>query len=139
MPGFDEEVAGAMFGHATGDAMGAPVEGWSPEAIADRFGDHALEEFLPPTHRGDPATGKGAGRVTDDTLMAEALVRGYASSRSHMDAYGYAGCSRYSRRPATPCPSTPTSASRFGVPGRPRRVRRPGRSTGSPRLGRPRA
>lgn len=69
--------------------MGAPVEGWSPERIQQRFGTHDLKTFLPPTHSGDPATGKGDGRITDDTLMIEALIRAYQKAGMHLDAYGY--------------------------------------------------
>jgi ADP-ribosylglycohydrolase len=85
---FVEKLAGALYGQAIGDAMGAPVEGWQPEGIAARF--DSVRAFLPPTHRGDPATGKGAGRITDDTLMSEALMRAYNKSHDHLDAYGYA-------------------------------------------------
>ncbi len=90
MSTFNEKVAGAVYGHAIGDAMGAPVEGWAPGGIADRFGDADLAQFLPPTHGRDPATGKGDGRITDDTLMAEALMRAYVKAGRHLDAYGYA-------------------------------------------------
>jgi ADP-ribosylglycohydrolase len=84
-----ERVAGALYGLAIGDAMGAPVEGWPPERIAARFPAHTLETFLPVTHRGDPAGGKGDGRITDDTLMVEALIRAYLARRGHLDAYDY--------------------------------------------------
>ena len=87
MINFGEKVAAALYGHAIGDAMGAPVEGWPPERIAARFS--GVRRFLPPTHGGDPAKGKGGGRITDDTLMAEALIRSYQAAGTHLDAHGY--------------------------------------------------
>jgi hypothetical protein len=87
MPRFPQKVAAALYGHAIGDAMGAPVEGWPADRIAGRFS--GVRTFLPPTHGGDPAKGKGAGRVTDDTLMAEALIRAYMAAGTHLDAHGY--------------------------------------------------
>ena len=86
---FKDKLRGAVYGTAIGDAMGAPVEGWPPERILEDFGAHGFETFLPPTHVGDPEKGKGAGRITDDTLMTEALILAYAQARSHLDAYGY--------------------------------------------------
>jgi ADP-ribosylglycohydrolase len=91
MPNFSDRVAGALYGVAAGDAMGAPVEGMMPARIAKLFPVHDWNTFLPPTHGGDPSTGKGAGRVTDDTLMVEALIEAYCDARRHLDAHGYAG------------------------------------------------
>ena len=84
-----EKLTGALYGGAIGDAMGAPVEGWSPQRIQQQFDTHDLKTFLPPTHGGDPATGKGDGRITDDTLLTEALIRAYRQAGTHLDAYGY--------------------------------------------------
>lgn len=86
---FTQKLQGALYGTAIGDAMGAPVEGWSPQRIAARFAGHDYTGFLPPTHKGDPSLGKGAGRITDDTLMTEVLVEAYGAARQHLDAYGY--------------------------------------------------
>lgn len=90
MGGFRDKLKGALYGQAIGDAMGGPVEGQQPSRIAEQFGDHELSTFLPPTHGGDPATGKGNGRVTDDTLMTEVLILAYGDCEDHLDAYGYA-------------------------------------------------
>ncbi len=87
MPTFVEKLQGALYGLAIGDAMGAPVEGWPPERIAACF--ESVRFFLPPTHGGDPASGKGNGRITDDTLMTEALIHAYNHAQQHLDAYGY--------------------------------------------------
>ena len=86
---FADRLAGALYGTAIGDGMGAPVEGWSSPRIMENFGDHDFTTFIPPTHSSDPAKGKGAGRITDDTLMTEVLIAAYAEARSHLDAYGY--------------------------------------------------
>jgi ADP-ribosylglycohydrolase len=87
MKSFEIKVEGAMYGVAIGDGMGAPVEGWLSEAIFARF--TGVETFLPPTHGGDPQIGKGAGRMTDDTLMTEALINAYSRWCDHIDAYVY--------------------------------------------------
>ena len=94
VPGASSEwtarVAGALYAFAVGDAMGGPIENWTPAEIRDRFGDHDFGQFLPPTDLGAaPGTGKGGGRVTDDTLEVEALLRAYATQRGHLDAYAY--------------------------------------------------
>lgn len=86
-PNLAQKVEGAIYGQAIGDAMGAPVEGWPSHRIAAQF--NSVEQFLPTTHGGDPASGKGNGRVTDDTLMMEALIRAYIHCGDHMDAYDY--------------------------------------------------
>ncbi|MDD3336458.1 MAG: ADP-ribosylglycohydrolase family protein [Eubacteriales bacterium] len=84
-----QRVYGALLGVAIGDGMGAPVEGMSPEKIESLFPEHDYRVFLPATHRGDPSTGKGDGRITDDTLMTEALIDAYAAAENHLDAYGF--------------------------------------------------
>ena len=89
LPTFLDKLKGALYGLAVGDGMGAPVEGWPSQAILERFGERDLDVFLPPTHGGDPHSGKGGGRITDDTLMTEALISAYASKQDHMDAYDF--------------------------------------------------
>jgi hypothetical protein len=59
-------------GRGGGGCDGAPVEGWPPKQIQERFGAHDLTTFLPPTHGDDPATGKGVRRITDDKLLGDA-------------------------------------------------------------------
>jgi len=86
---FSDKLRGALYGVAIGDGMGAPVEGWSPEQIRERFPRHDFTAFLPVTHGGDPLLGKGDGRITDDTLMTEALIRAYGRCGHHLDAYGF--------------------------------------------------
>ncbi|MEW2416257.1 ADP-ribosylglycohydrolase family protein [Streptomyces sp. NPDC046866] len=91
----EDRAAGCLVGAAVGDALGGPVEGWSPEQIADRHGgrvrgivgpwhaDWRTARPIAPYHKGD-------GHVTDDTLMTHALVRVYETVRDHLDAYAVA-------------------------------------------------
>ncbi|MFH8449890.1 ADP-ribosylglycohydrolase family protein [Streptomyces fungicidicus] len=92
----DERITGALVGAAVGDALGGPVEGYSPERIVERHGGrvHGVvgpwngDEWrtarpIAPYHKGD-------GHVTDDTLMTHALIRVYAAVRDHLDAYAVA-------------------------------------------------
>jgi ADP-ribosylglycohydrolase len=92
----DEKITGALVGAAVGDALGGPVEGYSPDQILERHGGrvHGIvgpwngdawrtARPIAPYHKGD-------GHVTDDTLMTHALVRVYATVRDHLDAYAIA-------------------------------------------------
>ncbi|MEV6649704.1 ADP-ribosylglycohydrolase family protein [Streptomyces sp. NPDC051219] len=91
----EDRTAGCLVGAAVGDALGGPVEGWTPEQIAERHGglvrgivgpfheDWRTARPIAPFHKGD-------GHVTDDTLMTHALVRVYAVVRDHLDAYAIA-------------------------------------------------
>ncbi|MFD9339552.1 ADP-ribosylglycohydrolase family protein [Streptomyces sp. NPDC060028] len=91
----EDRAAGALVGAAVGDALGGPVEGWSPEQIVERHGgrvhgivgpwyaDWRTARPIAPYHKGD-------GHVTDDTLMTHALVRVYEAVRDHLDAYAVA-------------------------------------------------
>ncbi|GAA3892444.1 ADP-ribosylglycohydrolase family protein [Streptomyces lacrimifluminis] len=96
MAGLDERITGALVGAAVGDALGGPVEGYTPEQILERHAGrvHGIvgpwngdawrtARPIAPYHKGD-------GHVTDDTLMTHALVRVYAQVRDHLDAYAVA-------------------------------------------------
>ncbi len=92
----DERITGALVGAAVGDALGGPVEGYSPEQILERHGGR-VHGVVGPWHGDDWRTArplapyhKGDGHVTDDTLMTHALVRVYARVRDHLDAYAIA-------------------------------------------------
>ncbi|MFJ8712726.1 ADP-ribosylglycohydrolase family protein [Streptomyces violaceus] len=93
----DERISGALIGAAVGDALGGPVEGYSPEQILERHGGR-VHGIVGPWHGDAWRTArplapyhKGDGHVTDDTLMTHALVRVYARVRDHLDAYAVAG------------------------------------------------
>ncbi|MEV0965121.1 ADP-ribosylglycohydrolase family protein [Streptomyces sp. NPDC049910] len=92
----DDRITGSLVGAAVGDALGGPVEGYTPEQIAERHGGR-VRGVVGPWHGGDWRTArpiapyhKGDGHVTDDTLMTHALVRVYAAVRDHLDAYSVA-------------------------------------------------
>ncbi|MFE0473118.1 ADP-ribosylglycohydrolase family protein [Streptomyces sp. NPDC058947] len=92
----DERITGALVGAAVGDALGGPVEGYSPEQILQRHGGR-VHGIVGPWHGDDWRTArplapyhKGDGHVTDDTLMTHALIRVYARVRDHLDAYAIA-------------------------------------------------
>ncbi|MFD0413712.1 ADP-ribosylglycohydrolase family protein [Streptomyces sp. NPDC127108] len=91
-----DRVTGALVGAAVGDALGGPVEGCSPEQIAERHGGR-VRGVVGPWHGDEWRTArpiapyhKGDGHITDDTLMTHALVRVYATVRDHLDAYAIA-------------------------------------------------
>ncbi|MFF9490985.1 ADP-ribosylglycohydrolase family protein [Streptomyces flaveolus] len=92
----EERVTGALVGAAVGDALGGPVEGYSPEQILERHGGR-IHGVVGPwngdawrTARPIAPYHKGDGHVTDDTLMTHALARVYGTVRDHLDAYAVA-------------------------------------------------
>ncbi|MGM9330532.1 ADP-ribosylglycohydrolase family protein [Streptomyces murinus] len=95
-PDLDERITGALVGAAVGDALGGPVEGYSPDQITERHGG-LVHGIVGPWHGDAWRTArplapyhKGDGHVTDDTLMTHALVRVYDRVRDHLDAYALA-------------------------------------------------
>ncbi|MEU6377985.1 ADP-ribosylglycohydrolase family protein [Streptomyces sp. NPDC046909] len=92
----EDRITGSLVGAAVGDALGGPVEGYSPDQILERHAGrvHGIvgpwngdawrtARPIAPYHKGD-------GHVTDDTLMTHALIRVYAKVRDHLDAYAIA-------------------------------------------------
>ncbi|MEU1282025.1 ADP-ribosylglycohydrolase family protein [Streptomyces sp. NPDC005805] len=95
-PGLGDRFTGALVGAAVGDALGGPVEGYTPEQILERHGGRVTGIVGPwngdawRTARPIAPYHKGHGHITDDTLMTHALVRVYATVRDHLDAFSVA-------------------------------------------------
>ncbi|MGW7054053.1 ADP-ribosylglycohydrolase family protein [Streptomyces sp. NPDC054887] len=91
----EDRTTGSLIGAAVGDALGGPVEGWSPDQISERHGGR-IHGIVGPFHenwrtaRPIAPYHKGDGHITDDTLMTHALVRVYDVVRDHLDAYSVA-------------------------------------------------
>ncbi|MFF5786696.1 ADP-ribosylglycohydrolase family protein [Streptomyces sp. NPDC012693] len=95
-PTLDDRITGSLVGAAVGDALGGPVEGYTPEQILERHGGR-VTGVVGPWNGGEWRTArpiapyhKGDGHVTDDTLMTHALIRVYEKVRDHLDAYAVA-------------------------------------------------
>lgn len=85
-----DRVTATLYAFAIADGMGAPIENWTPDAIVAKFGEGDFTRFIPSTDpAAPPGTGKGDGRITDDVLGIEALMRAYAAHGGHLDAYAY--------------------------------------------------
>jgi len=92
----EDRITGTLVGAAVGDALGGPVEGYSPDQILERHSGR-IHGIVGPwnadawrTARPIAPYHKGDGHVTDDTLMTHALIRVYAQVRDHLDAYAIA-------------------------------------------------
>ncbi|MFB7412841.1 ADP-ribosylglycohydrolase family protein [Streptomyces sp. NPDC056202] len=95
-PSLDDRITGSLLGAAVGDALGGPVEGYTPQQILERHGGRVTGIVGPwngdawRTARPVAPYHKGDGHVTDDTLMTHALIRVYERVRGHLDAYAVA-------------------------------------------------
>ncbi|MFF7180530.1 ADP-ribosylglycohydrolase family protein [Streptomyces sp. NPDC008121] len=95
-PTLDDRITGSLVGAAVGDALGGPVEGYTPTQILERHGGRITGIVGPwngdswRTARPIAPYHKGDGHVTDDTLMTHALIRVYETVRDHLDAYAVA-------------------------------------------------
>ncbi|MFB7516096.1 ADP-ribosylglycohydrolase family protein [Streptomyces sp. NPDC056144] len=95
-PTLDDRITGSLVGAAVGDALGGPVEGYTPQQILERHGGRVTGIVGPwngdawRTARPIAPYHKGDGHVTDDTLMTHALIRVYERVRGHLDAYAVA-------------------------------------------------
>ena len=84
-----DKFAGCILGGATGDALGSPTEGRTPDEIRERFGSR-VEDFVQPYAAKPDGRHKGDGYITDDTLMVLALCRAYLAKGGQIDAYDIA-------------------------------------------------
>ncbi len=77
----EDKFLGCLLGLAIGDALGMPVEGWSRERIAERFG--RLDGYHP---RAFPdGTEVKAGEFTDETEFALSIVESVTTNRGALD------------------------------------------------------
>ncbi|MHC5904420.1 ADP-ribosylglycohydrolase family protein [Streptomyces sp. S6] len=96
IPTLADRITAALVGAAVGDALGGPVEGYSPAQILARHGGRVTGIVGPwngdewRTARPIAPYHKGNGHITDDTLMTHALIRVYAKVRDHLDAHAIA-------------------------------------------------
>lgn len=83
-----DQFTGCLLGLAIGDALGAPVSGWTREAIAARY--HWLDQFVPLVTEDGEIIFR-AGEFTDETELALCLVESVISARGYLDvaAAGY--------------------------------------------------
>lgn len=87
---YPDRVAAVLASFAIGDGMAAEFETWSPGEIAARFGTGDFTCFVAPLAERAPSNpGKGDGRVSDDTLEVEALMRACVNHGAHLDAHAY--------------------------------------------------
>ncbi|MBI5291336.1 MAG: ADP-ribosylglycohydrolase family protein [Chloroflexi bacterium] len=77
-----KKVYGCLLGGAIGDALGGPVEGWTPERIRETYGGH-LDRYVPyrrgPGYHAHFGEGDRIGAYTDDTrikhLLCQAIIQ----------------------------------------------------------------
>ena len=79
-----KKIQGCLYGGAIGDAMGAPAEWRMPDEIQARYGyiTDLVEAWDEANTRG-----RGHGRYTDDTHMAQLLSHCYLEHGDHLDAH----------------------------------------------------
>lgn len=78
---FRSRARGCLIGGAIGDALGAPIEFDSIDAIRTRAGDVGVTDYL-------PAYGPEGGAITDDTQMALFTAEGLIRARNRMHDRG---------------------------------------------------
>jgi ADP-ribosylglycohydrolase len=81
VPSRRERLAGAVLGAAVGDAMGHPTEFLSMNAIRDRYGPDGVRSFELYWDR----DGRRYAPYTDDTQMAECVLRALLAERDDLD------------------------------------------------------
>ncbi|MFN8562907.1 MAG: ADP-ribosylglycohydrolase family protein [Anaerolineae bacterium] len=72
-----QKVYGCLLGGAIGDALGGPVEHWTPEEIRAAYGDldHFVAYDQPPSHHGHFGEGERIGAYTDDTRLKHLICK----------------------------------------------------------------
>ena len=72
-----KKVYGCLLGGAIGDALGGPVEHWTPEQIRAQYGnlDRYVPYTRPPAHHGHFGEGDCLGVYTDDTRLKHLYCR----------------------------------------------------------------
>jgi ADP-ribosylglycohydrolase len=91
----DDKAMGCLAGAAVGDALGGATEGWTTDQIRERYRGW-VSDIVPAFESDRPREerysryAKGDGRITDDTLMTQALVEVYRRRRRHLGAYDVA-------------------------------------------------
>lgn len=93
-------VLGMIIGGAIGDALGAPVETWTPEKIREVHPPEGVTKYVPPIgHRWFDPDKFPPGTTTDDTQLSLATMKGLrlgqsdpVSIASYMDAIAHAHC-----------------------------------------------
>ncbi|HYE18851.1 MAG TPA: ADP-ribosylglycohydrolase family protein [Tepidisphaeraceae bacterium] len=81
-PTLEERMVGAVLGGAIGDAMGHPTEFMSMGAICERYGPGGVRKFE--LYR-QGADGRRVAPYTDDTQMAECVLRALLDEREDLD------------------------------------------------------
>lgn len=77
----EDRFLGSLLGLAIGDALGMPVEGWTPEQVADRFG--RLDGYHPRTF--PDGTEIKAGEFTDESEIALCVVESLTANNGVLD------------------------------------------------------
>ena len=83
-----DKVRGCLYGGAIGDAMGAPVEWFTPEQMWELYG--VITDFVPPLEDSELRRHRTEGRFTDDSHMVHALSQAYLDEDGHLDAHSFA-------------------------------------------------
>ena len=81
-----QKAQGCLYGGAIGDAMGAPAEWRTPQEIRQRYG--YITDLVEAWTEENPR-GRGNGRYTDDTHMAQLLCHCYIEHGDHLDAHEF--------------------------------------------------
>lgn len=76
----EERSVGTLLGCFLGDALGAPVEGWSPKRIVIKHGE--VKDIIAGLHMGMHQAGLRTGMYTDDTNSTLALAHSLVEKKA---------------------------------------------------------